>query len=305
MISREQPFLVPDMSDDTRVRVFRRAFAPQDPVEAMEVDAYIVVTERYVVVLDTLLCPEDMAIIMQEVQETMVGRELLVVNSHADWDHCWGNNYFTGNHAATLLAHNYAATRMRSNEAQAELHTYQHKHSDFHNVVLIAPTITFPDSLTLYGSDLTLELFSAPGHTADSLAVWLPEIRLLLAFDAAEKPLPLLEGATSIPAMYKTLNHFLALQPQRVLCSHGKTTDSSVITKNLHYLQTLEQRSRALLATHHPTKTALEAASSLIRYPLSEVVDIASITSADHAFYSWAHENNTRYMLEWVQQMHS
>ena len=94
MQSTDTPFLVTNMSNDPRVRVFRRIFAP-NTADQMEVDAFIVITTRYVIVLDTLLCPEDMETVMHEVREELAGRELLVVNSHADWDHCWGNNYFT------------------------------------------------------------------------------------------------------------------------------------------------------------------------------------------------------------------
>ncbi len=52
-------FFIPEMSTDQRVRVFRRNFGGIEEFDGMEVDAYVIITERYVVVLDTLLCPED------------------------------------------------------------------------------------------------------------------------------------------------------------------------------------------------------------------------------------------------------
>ncbi len=60
MQSTEKPFLVAHVSNDPRVHVFRRIFA-SGTAEQMEVDAFVVITTRYVVVLDTLLCPEDRA----------------------------------------------------------------------------------------------------------------------------------------------------------------------------------------------------------------------------------------------------
>ena len=71
---------VPDMSNDKRVRVFRRTLTGLEGFEGMEVDAYVVITHRYLVVLDTLLCPEDMAVVMHEVQGELAGRQLLVVS---------------------------------------------------------------------------------------------------------------------------------------------------------------------------------------------------------------------------------
>ena len=302
MQSTDTPFLVTNMSNDPRVRVFRRIFAP-NTADQMEVDAFIVITTRYVIVLDTLLCPEDMETVMHEVREELAGREVLVVNSHADWDHCWGNNYFTGENAASIVAHDHCFTRLKSEKEKAELLEYQKRYPYFQNVVLIPPTITFLDKLTIHGGDLTLELFSAPGHHADHIAVWIPEIEMLLAFDAAEKPLPLIENAESVQHMYDTLEHFVALQPQCVLCAHGKTTDISIVTQNLHYLREIEQRGRTLLAAHSPSNTELEHPSTLIRYSFDDVVAPSSdISEADRAFYTWAHERNVHYVLQWLQQ---
>ena len=70
-----------DMSTDARVRVFRRMFHGLEEFEGMEVDAYIVITDRHVVVLDTLLCPEDVSIMIQSVSSELYGRSLLCIDS--------------------------------------------------------------------------------------------------------------------------------------------------------------------------------------------------------------------------------
>lgn len=294
-------FPVPDMSPDPRVRVFRRVFDAPGEFEGMEVDAYVVITDRYLVVLDTLLCPEDMATLMQLVQAEQAGRQLLVVNSHADWDHAWGNNYFTVERAAPIISHAHGVTRLRSDEAHTELADIQQRYPLFQQVVLTPATLTFTQQFTIYGGDLTLHLLAAPGHHSDHIAAWLPELRLLLAFDAVESPLPIIEQAQATPAMFATLQHFLSLDPQHVLCSHGKTTGIETVKRNLAYLQEIEQRSRILLNTHTPTDAELEHAATLIQYPFEEV--IANIKgSFDHAFYSWAHDSNVRCIVQWLMQ---
>ena len=55
---------VPEMSADSRVRVFCRTFNAIGEFEGMEVDAYIVFTGSYIVVFDTMLCPEDVSIMI-------------------------------------------------------------------------------------------------------------------------------------------------------------------------------------------------------------------------------------------------
>lgn len=291
-------FAVPEMSTDPRVRVFRRTLSGLADFEGMEVDAYIVLMDQYAIVLDTLLCPEDVSEMMQAVQDEVAGKTLLCVNSHADWDHTWGNRYFS-EHAVPILASTDCLTRMRSEEARKGLADYQARYPLFRNVEIVPPTITFNDRLSIVDSHLTLELLPAPGHHLDQIVAWLPEIRLLLAFDAVEKPLPCIENAACAPHMFETLERLVALHAERVLCSHGKSTSPALVKENLAYLREIEQRCRVLLQTHRPTRAEMEHASTLIDYPFDEV--IAGVAEpVDRTFYSWAHENNVRAILEWI-----
>jgi len=290
---------VPEMSADSRVRVFRRTFNAVGEFEGMEVDAYIVFTDSYMVIFDTMLCPEDVSIMMRMVQDEVDKRTILVVNSHADWDHAWGNAYFRREHTAPIIAHEYGRIRLQSAEARTELVNFQQQYPIFRNVELVPPTITFNQHLTLYDAQMSIELFPAPGHHRDHIAAWLPELRLLLAFDAVENPLPCIESAEAVPSMFATLEHFMALRPERVLCSHGKTTSPALVQENLAYLREIEHRSRQLLLTRRPTPRELEHASALITYPLDEVIASAA-EPVDRTFYGWAHDANVRYILEWL-----
>jgi glyoxylase-like metal-dependent hydrolase (beta-lactamase superfamily II) len=301
MPSTQSVLFVPEMSNDARIRVFRRAFDAVGEFEGMEVDAYIVITTTTVVVLDTLLCPEDVESMMEMVQSDSAGRQILVVNSHADWDHAWGNAYFTGKHSAPIIAHEHGMVRMLSEEAQVELADFQQRYPIFQNVTLLPATLTFKTGLTIHGGDLTIELMPAPGHHRDHIAAWIPELRLLLAFDAVEKPLPCLENAEAVPSMVRTLEHFLAMEPERVLCSHGKTTSPQLVKENLTYLREIERRSQVLLREHQPSDVELEHAATAIHYPFDEVV--AGLDEpVDRTFYSWAHDANARYMLQWLMK---
>jgi glyoxylase-like metal-dependent hydrolase (beta-lactamase superfamily II) len=293
---------VPAMFHDSRIRVFRRHFAAPGEFDDMQVDAYAVISERYVIICDTALCPEDMAAVMDELCDELAGRQLLVLNSHADWDHTWGNSYFTREHAAPIIAHEAGRERLLSDEALTELADFQQRYTLFQNVVLTPPTLTFSSACKIHGGDLTLELFPAPGHCSDHCAAWIPQLRLLLAFDAVEWPLPGLRDADSPPMMFATLERFKALQPLHVLCCHGQTTHPELIDENLAYLRTIEQRARTLLFTHRPTPGELEQPSALINYSFDEA--IASATGAgatlDRTYYSYVHDSNVRSIIQWL-----
>ena len=288
-----------DMSTDERVRVFRRTFHGLKEFEGMEVDAYIVITDRHVVVLDTLLCPEDVSAMMQSVNGELRGRSLLCIDSHADWDHAWGNCYFTGENVAPIIAHEHCLTRLQSAEAHLELLDFQQRSSTFKNVFLLPPTIIFKQSFTIHDSNLTIEVMHAPGHHLDQIVAWMPELRLLLAFDAVEKPLPIIEGVDCVPHMFTTLEHLIALQPLRVLCSHGKTTSPDQVKQNLAYIREIERRCNSVLQKRQPGEMELVHVSELIDYSFDEVVG-GTPGTIDRTFYTWAHENNCQAILKWL-----
>lgn len=298
---------IPTMSNDERVLVFRCSFTPPEKQDWLKVDAYVVLTDRYVIICDTMLCPEDMQMVMQAIQPALIERELLIVNSHADWDHVWGNCYFSGEWNPPIIAHSLCWARMLSEEAREKLAAFKKRYTTFQQVEIAPPTITFDQTLTIYGGDLTLNLFPAPGHQPDQIAAWIPELRLLLAFDAVEYPLPTLADSASVPAMFATLARFLALQPARVLCSHGGTTEVTQVEKNLHYLHEIEQRARSLLATHRSTNADLISTSVLHEYSFEQVLSTMTPPGEhldDETFYREAHNMNVHHIAQWLIDQH-
>lgn len=293
---------VSGLSPDPRVRVFRRTLNGLEEFESMEVDAYLILGERYALLLDTLLCPADVAQVMALCAPEIGSRQLLCVNSHADWDHTWGNGYFSGERSAPILAHEHCRLRLNSEEARRDLAEYQARYPVFQDVKLVAPTLTFSERLSIVDGDLTVELLHAPGHCLDQIVAWLPSSRLLLAFDAVESPLPCIEDAACAPLMFATLERLATLNTQCVLCSHGNTTSPALIEENLAYLREIERRSRLLLGQRTPTETELEQAAELIGYPFTEVV-VHITGKVDRTYYSWAHEQNARAMLRWLMTL--
>jgi glyoxylase-like metal-dependent hydrolase (beta-lactamase superfamily II) len=225
---------------DTRVRMFRAGD---------DVDTFAVVTRRYVVLVDTTGTPEQAVRVAEVLRPEMAGRGLLVVNTHADWDHCWGNSAFAaeGPYPAPILGHELALERLLGEEAQRKLADKQARESRFGAVRLVAPDVTFRDGLRITGGDLTLELVPTPGHTPDHVSVWIPEIRLLLAGDAAEHPFPYVHAAAELPALLDSLRRLEALGADVTLPCHGGTSDPGLPARNLAYFAAVKQHARAVL----------------------------------------------------------
>ena len=228
---------------DERVRMFRAGI--------QLVDTAVVLTERYAVLVDTMATPELAAEVVDRVRDALDGRQLLVVNTHADWDHCWGNAAFApgGPLRAPIIAHERTRERLRSEEARQTLEKKQSDSTSFATVRLVAPDVTFETGLRIHGGDLTLELLPTPGHTPDHISVWIPELRLLLAGDAAEHPFPYIGDPTTLSTLRTSLRKMAALAPLTVILCHGGTWDAGLLTRSIAYFDDLEQRSRTALAS--------------------------------------------------------
>jgi glyoxylase-like metal-dependent hydrolase (beta-lactamase superfamily II) len=291
--------LVPNQGWDERLLVCRNGEM---------VDTFIVVTERYVVLIDTVINPATARQMLAFAQPHLTGaRQLLVVNTHADYDHAWGNQIFDGPHAehtAPIIGTRGCAELLRSAEGAAYLQEMQKKEPAlFGEVVLTPPTLLFDEQLTIDGGDLTLELFATPGHTVDHAAIFIPEISTLLAADAAELPFPLARTVEGLPTMRASLAKLAALDAATVLYCHAPVTiGPGLIQQNIRYYDQLEARCRAALANGAPPQPAADVdVAALIDYPFADAVTVGAYGDfiGEHHARSW-HPHAIRMMLEWV-----
>ena len=146
-----------------------------------------------------------------------------------------------------IVASQATAARLHSDEARAVLAHQRTEEARFESVTLTPPHLMSPGTLTLDGGDLTLHVFPTPGHRADHVSVWIPEIRTLLAGDAAEWPLPCIGTYSDLDAMRTSLARMTALDPAFVLPCHGGTAEPDLMAQNLAYLERLA----ALLSSGH------------------------------------------------------
>jgi glyoxylase-like metal-dependent hydrolase (beta-lactamase superfamily II) len=206
-----------------------------------EVDTFVVETERWLVVVDTLSTPalaRQLAVLCGAAEHA--GR-LLIVNTHADYDHAWGNQIFGGPDApypAPIIGHERCAERLATDEgplSKAKMDKLQP--GRFDDLSLTPPDLTIGDGgLTIRGGDLTLELVHTPGHTEDHFSVWIPELRTVLAGDAAEHPFPHIDTPAGIAQARASLVRLQALEPVHVLPCHGDTSDPALLGRNIAYL---------------------------------------------------------------------
>ncbi|HEY8282868.1 MAG TPA: MBL fold metallo-hydrolase [Chloroflexota bacterium] len=271
---------------DPRLRLFRAA---------EEVDTTVLITQRYVVLLDTMCTPAQALAIMTAIANELPGRQLLVINSHADYDHCWGNAVFAspgGPYPAPIIGTRLAYERLIGPDCAASLAKRQTEDPRFAPVRLVPPTISFEGELRIDCGDLTPHLIPAPGHSPDQIVVWIPEWRLLLATDAAEHPIPYVSDPATVAQLRRTLHDLVGLRPALVIPCHGGPSTPDLLHRNLAYFDTLEERVRAALAAGRVTAEMADRPDlpELVRMPVAEMARIAGIEPAAVSdFYRQSH----------------
>ena len=270
------------------------------------VDTFIITTQPYVVIVDTMINAATGQKLLDVAWEKLVnGRQLLVINTHADYDHCWGNMVFGGETAvqfAPIIGSKLSVPLFHRPEAQETLKQFQEREPDiFNEVVFVPPTIRIDERLLIDGGDLTLELFPTPGHTVDHYALYIPEINTLLAADAAELPYPMARTVDGLPAMRQSLAQLAALQADTVLYCHAPVTiGPQLLLDNKAYFDRLEEKCRSALARGvpaHPDDSADVIA--LADCPFAETVPSSEHWQNIHEYYKTnGHAQQLRMMLQ-------
>lgn len=254
-----------------------------------EVDAVFVSTERFNVLVDTLGTPSLCRRALELLADRMRDRPLIVVNSHMDWDHFWGNRAISD---APIIAHQSAMERLRDPSALQTLEQKRKTEPRFHEVELVSPTLTFTgESMTLHGGDLSLHLLHTPGHTPDHLAVWIPEIETCLAVDAVEHPISEVwrSAPDDLRSLRSSLNLIRRLKPKQLVLAHGQTSDPAVLDRNIAYFENI-QEAVALVPASELMSAALDQREGM---RLEDFVDLpAGMSFEAREFYERCHRSN-------------
>lgn len=212
-------------------------------VQEIELDIFdvrgaFILGETHAAVWDTLSHPRDM-----EPYLPLIGdRELIIIYSHADWDHIWGTAAFArlSPKPLTIIAHKLCQMRFDTEAPQTLRQKQAAEPKQWADVVLHPPTIAFQNLLTIDMGNLTLDLHHLPGHTEDCLVAHLPERGIALMGDTIETPFPVVPQNSPLAAW------IVQLEPWRdrtdistVIPSHGPIGDRELIASTVEYLQKL------------------------------------------------------------------
>ena len=249
------------------------------------VRAYLIISERFVLVYDTLLGPQSGAWLREQAERLAGKRPIMVINSHADWDHYFGNQCFRD---LTILGSRLCRERILGDVGQAELIKKRQEHpEDFNAVELHAPNLAVSGETFLDGGDLTFHLLPTTGHRPDHLALYIPELATLFPGDCVEDPIPLIDEDSTViddtlGELARSLEGMLSLEPTWVLANHAPPENGTQrLTANLDYLRSLQS-------------SALQASS------LDDLHAERPVDPSWGDFYQQAHRSQVR--MAWEQR---
>jgi len=207
-----------------------------------QVTATAVVTTEGIVSVDTLPFPEETRAMVRFLKGLGRGPIRYLINTHWHGDHTNGNFLF-GNVQA--ICHQLCAQTMlemiklKANQAQD---SRSHGEED---LPIRVPDITFDEGeMCLHLGNKSLQLIPTPGHTPDSIVVYIREDKVLLAADTM-MPIPYFVGG-SYRDFLASLEKLLQLSIDTVIQGHGEVLlrgeVKEAIQSNIRYLNTIQQR---------------------------------------------------------------
>lgn len=226
-------------------------------MEPYHTNVYVISGPKRVFVIDTFLGPDPMGEVLARLREEGIdGKPLVVFNTHADYDHIWGNQSFEG---SLIVSHDSALRRIRT---QGEEGLKEYREHMMGGVRLTPPNLVFRKKLTFVEDGV--EFFYTPGHTGDSASCFDSVDSVLLPGDNLEAPYPYV-NLLNLKEYTQSLEEYTRLDAKVIIPGHDPPQhDRTLLDENLAYIRgvasghvdlgTMDQRR---LRAHYPNTVRL------------------------------------------------
>lgn len=192
---------------------------------------YLINTGKRIFLCDTHTGPKSMDIVKNYINDNgWNNKELIIFNSHSDWDHIWGNCAFE---YATIIGH------VKAKERMLERGRYDlERLGRFHNgeIELKLPDRTF-ESLLCFEED-KIDFVYAPGHTIDSSICIDKKDSVVFAGDLIEHPLPTISHY-DLQGFLNSLEAIKSNSAETILSAHSGKVSEELLKENIDYVRDL------------------------------------------------------------------
>ncbi len=199
------------------------------------VNAVVLTSKDHTVIVDTLMVPREARRVAKRFQRR--GTEpLALVNTHWHTDHTAGNSLYNcpvwGQKSGARFLKIYWPKWVggpRDKRAQG--------------LRMKLPDRTFARQASIDLDGEELQLIYLPGHTTDSIGVWLPDRRILVAGDAVME-LPFLYFGGNSQDSIRSLQKIRRMRPRMILQGHGPPCFPERLETDIRYLEKIRRAAR-------------------------------------------------------------
>jgi hydroxyacylglutathione hydrolase len=199
-----------------------------DDLEECPTHVYTMIGEHHVFVVDTFLGQSYLEPVLAYLKDFRETRRTVIINTHYDWDHIWGNSAFPH---GLFIAHDTFSKQLGLHfEKQFEENHEYVKDS----IIMPIPSITFSERMTFIGEGI--EIFHSPGHTSDSISIYDAKDEILLVGDNVEEPEPYLNDVSK-EVFIETLESYLKYPFKFLIAGHYWSQYDIMLRENLQKLR--------------------------------------------------------------------
>lgn len=207
-------------------------FTFEDPYK---LNIYVINGEEHIFICDTGFGSDSVNAILDYLRTLDIhSKPFIVFNSHADYDHVWGNHVFK---ESEIIAHELSPEIFQK-EGEEILEIYgEHKRGE---VMLTPPNRLFKEKIVFKIEGV--EFYHSPGHTLESSSCFDHKEKILFVGDNIESPFPYI-NFLNLENYCDSLREYLSRNAKVIISGHDEVMfDESLILKNLQYLETIQSK---------------------------------------------------------------
>ena len=206
----------------------------------VKVTAGVIFTSQGVVVIDTLLFPQETSELVDLVRRKAKNEVCYVINTHSHSDHLYGTYLFGG---AEVIGHELCRQALQKH-GEKDLDEAKGRIPELAEVQLRLPSVTFNEELTLRLGNKTLRLMHTPGTTPDSIVVYVREDKVLFAGDTV-MPVPYIVDGDRLE-LRESLRAISKLILDNIVQGHGgvllRGEVKETLRSSIAYLDTIYEK---------------------------------------------------------------
>ena len=271
--SAQQEPPAPLIRENTTVKISDHVYVIPDNRVGGVPNVGIIVGTRGTLVIDTGLGPRNGQTVLREVGKVSKNAELYLVTTHVHPEHDLGASAFPDStkmirsETQILDIDEFGLEVAQTFASRTPLMAQLLEGQDFREA-----DVTFAREHTLDLGGIRVQLMAIGGgtHTRGDTAIFVEGDNVLFAGDVVMPAFPAFSSPdATVGAWLKALDRLEALQPTRIVPSHGPMGDLSLLRAWREYFQTVQARVRELKAQGHASDQVAETVQTELqaKYP--------------------------------------